>query len=111
MLHNFGENIRTRRKQQELTIKELADKIGVSTGYLSNLETGKTKTIQLTLLEQINKELYPPGISISDTAFVQIDYRIQRLTILLDELAKAKPKEAEFLLNALEDGLDFFKDY
>lgn len=38
----IGQRIKSFRKQQNLTIKELANKINSSAGYLSDIENGKT---------------------------------------------------------------------
>ncbi len=36
----FGEKLRTLRQRRSLTLRQLADKLGVSNGYISRMETG-----------------------------------------------------------------------
>jgi transcriptional regulator with XRE-family HTH domain len=38
---NFGERVRQLRKEHNLTLRELADKVGIDFTYLSKIETGK----------------------------------------------------------------------
>lgn len=41
-MQRFGEKLRTLRKQHKLTLRELADKLGLSThGYIGDLESGR----------------------------------------------------------------------
>lgn len=41
-MQRFGEKLRTLRKQHNLTMRELADKLGLSThGYIGDLESGR----------------------------------------------------------------------
>lgn len=39
----IGMNIRIQRKKQQLTLKQLSEKIGISFGYLSDIERGRTQ--------------------------------------------------------------------
>ena len=42
MITQLGQTIRNLRKQKNITLNDFADKLDISAGYLSNLETGKT---------------------------------------------------------------------
>jgi len=57
MLNNFGKRIRFLREQKGISLNEFAKKLIVSSGYLSNLETGKTETIPLSLLKNCKRNL------------------------------------------------------
>ncbi|MBP8081647.1 MAG: helix-turn-helix transcriptional regulator [Spirochaetes bacterium] len=52
----FGENLKHYRKKLGLTQEELAEKVGVGTVHLGNIETGK-KFVSAELLESLSVEL------------------------------------------------------
>lgn len=63
----FGEFIADRRKQAELTMREFADRIGVTAPYLSDIEKGRraapdakleTIAIELRLTQAEKEEMY-----------------------------------------------------
>lgn len=60
MIKQLGQTIRKYRKQKNYTLSQLADKLGISIGLLSNIENGKTDSFQLTLLNTIVSELDIP---------------------------------------------------
>ena len=60
----LGENIRTLRRKHKLTQEELADRAGISTKYLQNLEGKTPKTASVVTLEKLAKGL---GIPIWET--------------------------------------------
>lgn len=51
----LGKQLRFLRKKYNLTQEELADKSGISTKYLQNLEGKKPKTASLITLEKLAK--------------------------------------------------------
>lgn len=55
MITQLGQTIRNLRKQKNITLNDFADKLDISAGYLSNLETGKTDTISLQLLVKLSE--------------------------------------------------------
>lgn len=55
----LGTNIREYRKKQKLTIKELADRTGLSIGYISQVERGETEP-SLSSLRKIAGEFDVP---------------------------------------------------
>lgn len=55
-MNQFGNTLRRERKEQALTLGDLARKVGISVPYLSQIETG-TKPVQDKLLERLIKEL------------------------------------------------------
>ena len=57
---SLGENIRTLRMKRKLTQEELADKAGVSTKYLQNLEGKNPKSASVVTLEKLAKGLEIP---------------------------------------------------
>jgi transcriptional regulator with XRE-family HTH domain len=109
MLNQLGSLIRTSRKQKGIPLNEFAEKLGVSAGYLSNLETGKTDTISLSLLEKLQEELNL--LPIKDTEDADNDefrYRLQKVSRLLIQLNRENPDEAEYLLSFVEKGIELF---
>lgn len=78
MQQQLGQTIRKYRKQNNYTIAQLAEKLGISIGLLSNIETGKTDSFQLTLLNNIVREL---DIPISKLNLFYKLYPIEELNI------------------------------
>lgn len=54
---NFGEFLQTKRERQKITLRQLAEKLGVSAPFLSDVEKGRRNSTmdmdKLTLLKQI----------------------------------------------------------
>lgn len=89
MQHQLGETIRRYRKQKGYTISGLADKLGISVGLLSNIETSKTDSFQLNLLNSIIREL---DIPISELGLFSNPYHIENLNITsIKEFNKIRP--------------------
>ncbi|MEH7275755.1 helix-turn-helix domain-containing protein [Neobacillus vireti] len=110
MLRDIGQKIRQLRTQKGIGLNVFADKLGVSSGYLSNLENGKTDTIQLTLLEKIQDELtiFPNQLIQSLDIDDNVTSRLKRIDSLLRRLHNEDPKQADYLLTMVEKGLDLF---
>lgn len=56
-LLKFGEVVKKERNKQNLTQRELADKVGVSHEWICKIEKGKANTISLNLLHTIKEKL------------------------------------------------------
>ena len=104
MLQNIGQRIRSLRTSKGISLNAFAEKLDVSPGYLSNLETGKTDTIQLSLLEKLQSELHllPLDSQFSDEYDTRLDHMKQKLK----ELDKINPDGAHYLISTFENGLD-----
>lgn len=108
MLENLGKQIRELREENGITLNDFAKQLNVSAGYLSNLETGKTENVPLTLLERLNDELllFPnEAHQLEDT----LSKRLKRLELQLRQLSERQPEIAEFLLKQMENGISWFK--
>jgi transcriptional regulator with XRE-family HTH domain len=108
MFQDLGQRIRTLRQKKGIGLNAFAETLGVSPGYLSNLETGKTKTIQLEHLENIQRELSLVPITSKEVEH-PIEERLLQLIAPLIELSEKNPKAADYLLNSMESGIDYFK--
>ena len=53
---DIGGKVQSRRKEQNITLKELSERTGLSTGFLSQFERGMT-TIAIDSLQNIAKVL------------------------------------------------------
>lgn len=112
MLNEIGFVIRKLRMQKGIGLNDFANILEVSAGYLSNLETGKTDTIQLSVLEKIQKELniFP----IKNISELKIDsefkYRVDRANSLLLQLHVKNKKQSEYLLTIIEQGIVVFNE-
>ena len=104
MLEHLGQQIRQLRVRKGKGLNEFAKELHVSAGYLSNLETGKSDTIKLEVLEKIQKELNVLPTD-STSAFSQ---RLNRIEQQIIELEKTDSLYAEFLLQNIETSIDWF---
>ncbi|WP_020063002.1 helix-turn-helix domain-containing protein [Bacillus sp. 123MFChir2] len=106
MIHELGKHIRTLRTQKGIGLNTFAKQLGVSPAYLSNLETGKTDTIQLSLLQKLQDELHL--ITMDNSLLIQdeIKYRITRASTLLHNLIQQDKALGYYLLETLEKGID-----
>lgn len=55
-MNQFGKVLRRERKERQMTLGDLAKKLGLSVPYLSQIETG-TKPVQDSIVEKIVREL------------------------------------------------------
>jgi transcriptional regulator with XRE-family HTH domain len=108
MLEHIGQRIRTLRKQKGISLNAFAEKLNVSPAYLSNLETGKTDTIQLSLLEKLQEELSLLPVETTHSNNSEFDIRIQHVMQHLKELEQKHPEIADYLLSTLERGVQLF---
>ncbi|MFB5284673.1 helix-turn-helix domain-containing protein [Peribacillus sp. Hz7] len=104
MLQNLGQRIRTLRTNKGISLNAFAETLNVSPGYLSNLETGKTDTIHLSLLQKLQSELNI--IPIESESSDEIDIRLNHAKQQFKQLVQHNPEGATYLLNILEKGLE-----
>ncbi|MDF9841767.1 MULTISPECIES: helix-turn-helix transcriptional regulator [unclassified Paenibacillus] len=106
-MSNFGQQLRQIRQQKGFGLNEFAKEIGVSPAYLSNLETGKTQTIQLEVLSKLNQELH----MIINEDVAQNDHtvwRAERIGGLLLDLHRTNPIATDYLMTMVEQGVELF---
>ncbi|MGH1143293.1 helix-turn-helix domain-containing protein [Bacillus pseudomycoides] len=110
MINEIGKHIRTLRTQKGIGLNTFAKQLGVSPAYLSNLETGKTDTIQLSLLQKLQDELQL--IIMDNFSFIQDEtqYRITRASTLLHSLIQQDETLGYYLLETLERGIALSQD-
>lgn len=104
MLQEIGQRIRTLRTGKGIGLNAFAEKMNISPGYLSNLETGKTDTIQLSLLEKLQTELYL--LPIKSEPSDELDARLNHAKQQLQELEQLNPEFTNYLLTTFEQGLE-----
>ena len=97
----FGEKVKMLREKKNISLNQFAKIIGVSPAYLSNLENGKTDTVQLSVLHKIHDQLgiQPIDTSTTDSIF---EIELQYGMTLLRQLHKQNPKSAHFILKIME---------
>lgn len=98
----FGEYIKNRRKELGLTIREAAEKIGISHPYLSQLENEKTKNPTLDVLKKISVGLNVSYLNLLDMIgyFNGInDAQLEELRKRQDEIRKRRQE----LLKSVND--------
>ncbi|MGE6313700.1 helix-turn-helix domain-containing protein [Bacillus cereus] len=106
MINEIGKHIRTLRTQKGIGLNTFAKQLGVSPAYLSNLETGKTDTIQLSLLQKLQDELHLITMDKSSLIQDETKYRIARASTLLHNLIQQDKPFGYYLLETLEKGID-----
>lgn len=106
-MSNFGQQLRQIRQQKGFGLNEFAKEIGVSPAYLSNLETGKTQTIQLEILSKLQQELH----MIINEDVPENDHtvwRAERIGELLLDMHRTNPIAADYLMTMVEQGVELF---
>ncbi|MGF7033982.1 transcriptional regulator with XRE-family HTH domain [Paenibacillus mucilaginosus] len=115
----YGQQLRELRELKGMEVTEFAKELGVSPGYLRNLETGRTQTIQLEILSRLEKELYwsvDEELAKEEEAEEEAarepedSPRLERALRELRELTAADPPAGEYLLGMLEQGLRLVRD-
>ncbi|MGM9986446.1 MAG: helix-turn-helix domain-containing protein [Bacillaceae bacterium] len=105
MIQELGKHIRDLRNRKGIGLNEFAKELDVSAGYLSNLETGKSKTITFDVLEKIQNELNILPLE-SRSPYT---HRMKRIEYQLSELEKKNPIYSEFILHNMESSIEWFK--
>ncbi|MFD0620360.1 helix-turn-helix domain-containing protein [Paenibacillus sp. GCM10027629] len=103
----FGQQLRQIRQQKGFGLNEFAKEIGVSPAYLSNLETGKTQTIQLEILSKLQQELHMIiNEEVPENGHTLL--RAERISELLLDLHRTNPTAADYLMTMVEQGVELF---
>lgn len=98
-LARVGEKVSFIRKQKGYTLKEMAEYTGLSVGFLSNLETGKTSPT----LESLN--LVAQALQ-TDFVDLLISEKQKRLTICSDEMIRNEHKQYNMEVQIIDFGFD-----
>lgn len=106
-MSQFGQQIRQIRQQKGFGLNEFAKELGVSPAYLSNLETGKTQTIQLEVLSKLQQGLHL-NVDELDSKANPVIRRAERVSELLLELHKTNPVAANYFMMLVEQGVEMF---
>lgn len=110
-MSEIGLYIRSIRKQRGVDIMEFAKELGVSPDYLRNLESGRTQTIQLEVINKLQHEFYTlEGDSdsvIPHDPYDAASLRIDRLASSLKTLQEKDPRAADYLMRMVEQGLEW----
>lgn len=96
----IGQRIKTKRKEKYLTQENMAEQLGVSVGYFSNLERGTTK-INLTTLSKIADILEcDTACLISETSTGNNMYLNSEFAAALNQLNEKEKNTLLELINA-----------
>ncbi|WML45410.1 helix-turn-helix transcriptional regulator [Neobacillus sp. PS3-40] len=109
MIDNFGEVIRKIRIEQGFGLNEFAKILDVSPGYLSNLETGKTNTIQLSILKKIQGKLHILPIN-EEIINSPISFRLHKLEHQLIDSYEVDRQMTELLIHQIESTIKWIKE-
>lgn len=97
-----GSRVRALRKKKKLTLKEVAEKLGISYVYLGEMERGE-KPWKLSMLSELAKQFHVPLALLQDPQ-VPLE-RLERISSVLQHLAdmpEEKLEAVERLLQVLE---------
>lgn len=95
----IGQRIRKRRKAQNLSQEQLAEKIGISTTHMSHIETGNTK-LSLQVLVDIALVL---GTTTDDLLFDASDAQKNLVSQdILDVLNACSPHQAKVIADVIK---------
>lgn len=106
-MSNFGQQLRFIRQQKGFGLNEFAKELGVSPAYLSNLETGKTDTIQLKVLSKLLGE-FQMVVDEKKSLNDPVVWRTERIRELILDLHRRNPPAADFFLTMIENGMELF---
>ena len=96
----LGKHIRKQRKEKKYTLEQLAEKLDVSIGYISQVERGITK-ISLDFLGAMSLVLDCDIANfISESAVNSNEYLDSEL---IDEFKKLDSKKKKFILKVIKD--------
>lgn len=95
----IGERIKRARKSRNITQENIAERLNVSIGYISQVERGITK-ISLDLLAAISSILdYDIAEFISESAVKSSGYMDSEI---ITEIRKLDPQKRKFILNLIK---------
>ncbi len=102
---NIGKKIKQLRKEKGLTLQELAQRSGVSPGYISMLERGYKRSPTLDVLRKLAKglDIRLPELIGEEMISVSEDEKVKVLLRAADELSKLDLESLESLLNAIRE--------
>lgn len=104
MITKFGKQLRKLRIDKTITLRAMADEMGISPSYLSSIETGKRNISENFFSSVVNYF----GLQGSDVDMLRqyADLSRNEITLLLEEANDAQKKSAVFFarrLNELSD--------
>jgi len=107
-MNEIGLYIKTIRQQRGVDIMDFARELGVSPDYLSNLESGKTRTLQLEIINKLQNEFQLIETNEIEP-YIENDAgaRIEQLALSLRALHEHDPKAAEYLIGIVEQGFEW----
>ena len=111
MLQHLGQTIRTLRKHKGITLNDLAAKLHVSPGYLSNLETMKTDTVSLSFLQQTQEELnlFPALTQETDLPNSRTSFSFATNMSGITKTHDENPELADYFIAHVEKGLELYQ--
>ena len=110
----FGVRLRTLREQRGVSLNTVAHFVGVSAGYLSNLESGKTEHISFTTLnglyDALKMEICPLCNQVVRESSENLNHadlalRVDLIHQVMTSLINSDPEFLKQIVNLLENGL------
>jgi transcriptional regulator with XRE-family HTH domain len=110
MFKSVGAKLREYRLNKGIGLNQMAEKVGVSPGFLSNFETGKSSSISVNVLDDLISilEISPSNLVDDDRVSMEPLTLETRLNLLTKELLKESrinPEGASLITQQLELGL------
>ena len=88
----IGKNIRKMREERKLTLSGLANKVGISPGYLSDIENGNKNNPSTELLSKISEVL---NVNVEDFFRAEAEV-IEKVQNWSDKMSMIKDPEAKY---------------
>jgi transcriptional regulator with XRE-family HTH domain len=102
-MKRIGERIRKQRGDRALTQEQLAEMLGISTEYMSKIETGKV-VINLKRLAEISGLLdCPIEYLVAGTAIKAADYKLDEAQQLMQSFTPEKRTAAIEIMKIIRD--------
>jgi transcriptional regulator with XRE-family HTH domain len=94
-MESFGKLLKKYRSEKRITLRDLHRKVGLSVGYLSDIEHNRRNPPEITTVIKIEDTL-----GIADGILVTIARNMKKASVDFNEKIRVKPKLAELLLRA-----------
>ena len=94
-MESFGKILKKYRSENRITLRDLHRKVGLSVGYLSDIEHNRRNPPEIRAVIQIEDAL-----GITDGILVAIARKMKKASADFNEKIRVKPRLAELLLRA-----------
>ncbi|MGI0492953.1 helix-turn-helix domain-containing protein [Alkalinema pantanalense CENA528] len=95
-MEDFGKLVRDRRRQEKLSQEELAQQVGISRNYLSQIERGQATNLSWQVREKISAVL---GLKDTAEAGGEVEESLPQSLLEFAQAAQLPPDDVQMLAN------------